>query len=158
MRTASAEWHCSDCDESYTTAELTVTPGYQPACPDCGHEVGRGVGPSSASEITEAIRELWRYVDTNDGKNGALAARSRLEGIYREQQEEIERRRQVAMDLVDSISGYRNALASLKDSQLTPEEAHWLFERRFDSRGPMPGNIVEKLRSISSTPAPGNDD
>lgn len=35
------EWRCDDCDETYTTAELTITEGAgQPACPECGREVG----------------------------------------------------------------------------------------------------------------------
>lgn len=46
-------------------------------------------------------------------------------------------------------------LSSLRSSQITAEEARWLYERRFDSRGPMPTVLVSKLESLAGAPLEG---
>lgn len=122
--------------------------------------------------VTEALEDLIVSVDAasecrqdttaTDAERRACtkdisASRSRLEELFREQLEEIKRlvRAQIKDD--GEIRRYRARIASLKDSQITTEEATTLLDylerpTSFD-RNLILGTMA-KLRSISSTPAP----
>lgn len=119
-----------------------------------------------------------RAVHTNVGAacncNGEYyrAARSKLEQLFREQQRlsnvcyvllgtrDPEKVRDWINLAYAQDEGHRTALSSLKDSQLTPRQAWAILHIEDD----VPTDFMEdysialeKLRSISSTPAPGNE-
>lgn len=80
--------------------------------------------PEEQEELKEALDAFQNvvaaYVTNACASWNVTAARTALVALYARQREEITRRREIAMGLVDSISGYRNEFASLS-SQLEHE-------------------------------------
>lgn len=57
-------WYCPDCDEHYTTPELTVTTSGQPACPECGQEVGTADDEADGFAVGDLESQLNAIADT----------------------------------------------------------------------------------------------